>query len=40
MAVKQRQSAQALATGNRLGKMNGIVSLSRLQAHRKWEMSA
>ena len=40
MAVKQRQSAQALAAGDRLGKMDGIVSLNRIQAHGKWEMSA
>ena len=40
MAVKQRKSAQTLAAGERLGKMNGIVSLNRLQAHGKWEMSA
>jgi hypothetical protein len=40
MAVKQRKSAQVLAARERLGKMNGIVSLNRLQAHGKWEMSA
>ena len=40
MAVKQRKSAQTLAAGDRLGKMDGIVSLNRLQAHGKWEMSA
>jgi hypothetical protein len=33
-------SIQALAAGECLGKMNGIVSLNRLQAHGKWEMSA
>ena len=40
MAVRQRKSAQALAAGEHLGKMNGIVSLNRLQAHGNWEMSA
>jgi len=40
MAVKQRKSTQALVAGKCLGKMNGIVSLNRLQAHGKCEMSA
>ena len=39
--AKVRATAnQALTAGERLGKMNGIVSLNRLQAHGKWEMSA
>jgi hypothetical protein len=40
MAAKQRKSAPALAVGERLGKLNGIVSLNRPQMHGKWEMSA
>jgi hypothetical protein len=40
MAVKQRKSSQAMAVGERLGKIDGLVSLNRLQAHGKWEMSA
>jgi hypothetical protein len=37
-----RQAAKirsGVGHGERLGKMNDIVSLNRLQAHGKWEMS-